>query len=97
MSKMQIPAIPASMVQYSKHWLKYIRKGWKIFQRHAHIVVGDGSRVRFWHDKWCGEQSLQATFPTIFELARANDAMITDLFVFSSGSPQWNVDFISVV
>ncbi|KAG6707832.1 hypothetical protein I3842_06G052100 [Carya illinoinensis] len=75
---------------------KNIRNGWETFMRHTHIVVGDGSRVRFWHDKWCGERCLKDNFPAIFELARVKDAAIADLLAYSDGFSQWNVEFTRV-
>jgi hypothetical protein len=32
--------------------------GWKIFSRHIRLVIGDETRVRFWHDRWCGDTNL---------------------------------------
>jgi hypothetical protein len=33
--------------------LKNIRKGWETFSSFARFEVGDGVRIRFWHDLWC--------------------------------------------
>jgi hypothetical protein len=33
---------------------KFIRKGWENFSKFLRYEVGDGSRIRFWHDLWCG-------------------------------------------
>ena len=33
---------------------KTIRKGWLEFNKREAFKVGDGSRVRFWKDRWCG-------------------------------------------
>ncbi|XP_041001677.1 uncharacterized protein LOC121247381 [Juglans microcarpa x Juglans regia] len=56
---------------------------------------GDGSRVPFWVDIWCGNFCLRDTFPIIFALARVKEASIVELLVFSNGTPQWNIDFIT--
>jgi hypothetical protein len=38
--------------------------------------VGDGSRISFWYDKWCGEVTLKVVFPALYGLACAKDAFI---------------------
>ncbi|KAF5467197.1 hypothetical protein F2P56_017049 [Juglans regia] len=66
---------------------KNIRSLWGTFWGHEHFVVGDGLRVCFWLDIWCGNHCLRDTFPTIFVLARVKEASIADLLVFSNGTP----------
>ena len=34
----------------------------------AKFQIGDGNRVRFWKDLWCGEEALCRSFPTLFSL-----------------------------
>jgi hypothetical protein len=41
---------------------KNIRKGWENFLCHTKFAVGDGSRISFWHDKWCGDVALRQLF-----------------------------------
>ena len=36
------------------------------FSQHLQFDVGDGSRVKFWHDIWCGNCPLKETFPKLF-------------------------------
>jgi len=31
--------------------------------------VGDGSRISFGHDLWCGDTALKVAFPTYFDIA----------------------------
>ena len=31
--------------------------------------MGNGSRIRFWLDLWCGIDPLRYSFPTLFDLA----------------------------
>jgi hypothetical protein len=38
---------------------KNIRRGWREFSSHTRFEVGDGSKIRFWHDKWYGDRSLR--------------------------------------
>ena len=31
-------------------------------------MLGDGSQIRFWEDKWCGEFPLCDQFPTLYAM-----------------------------
>jgi hypothetical protein len=39
-----------------------VYKGWLDFVKYTSFVVGDGSRIKFWHDSWCGDHPL-GSFP----------------------------------
>ena len=45
---------------------KNISRGWPFFSRHILYDIGDGSRVKFWQDRWCGETSLAVSYPDLF-------------------------------
>ena len=47
---------------------KEIRKDWMTLRYNSMFLIGDGCRVRFWKDFWCGEEALYTTFPTLFSL-----------------------------
>lgn len=32
------------------------------FSRFVIFEVSDGFKIRFWHDEWCGDQTLKAAF-----------------------------------
>jgi hypothetical protein len=34
---------------------KNIRKGWSLLCSHTGLILGNGFRIRFWDDVWCGE------------------------------------------
>ena len=59
--------------------------GWEDFSTHILYDVGQGNRVRFWHDGWCGSRPLKAMFPLLFECSRDRDGLIDVLYTFSSG------------
>jgi hypothetical protein len=63
---------------------KYIRRGLGAFLRFIRYEVGDGSKTRFWHDLWCGDQPLKETFL---------DAWVVDHMQFINGNLQWNISF----
>jgi hypothetical protein len=73
---------------------KFIRKGWENFSKFLRFEVGDGSRIRFWHDLWCGDSILKEVFPDLFGIARVKDASVADNLESLGGSIQWNVSFI---
>jgi hypothetical protein len=58
-------------------------------------VVGQGNRVRFWEDKWCGELALKDRFPLLFNCSSNRGATIdTVLHISASGGVgEWNVTF----
>ena len=55
--------------RYSVGLLKAIRKEWNLLSCRILFLVGNGQRVRFWKDKWCGDNSLYASFPSLSTLA----------------------------
>jgi hypothetical protein len=72
---------------------KNIRKGQEEFLGLSRFDVGDGARVKFWHDMWCGDTVLKEAFPVLFEIARAKDASVADNLELLGGSNQWSVSF----
>ena len=47
--------------------------------------VGKGDKVRFLHNKWCGDRSLKDDFPHLFECSRDREVFIDSLFSHSNG------------
>jgi hypothetical protein len=47
---------------------KSIRHGWGDFVRFVRFEAGNGSRIRFWYDVWCGEVALQEHYPDLISL-----------------------------
>jgi hypothetical protein len=41
-------------------------------------VVGDGRRISFWYDLWCGDMVLKVAFPVLFGIACVKDASVAD-------------------
>ena len=41
---------------------KEIRKEWETLLPNALFLIGDGRRVSFWKDLWCGEEALCRSF-----------------------------------
>jgi hypothetical protein len=59
--------------------------------------VGDGLKVRFWHDGWCGEQPLKISFLGLYNIACCKDAWVANYMLFGNGSIQWNIDFTILI
>jgi hypothetical protein len=57
---------------------KYIRRGWKEFSSHTIFELGDGSEIRFWHDKWYRVQVFNDIFPDLYSFACVKDASMAD-------------------
>ena len=43
---------------------KDIRKDWHSLSQNVVFSVGDGRRLRFWKDIWCGEEAMSKVFQT---------------------------------
>lgn len=72
---------------------KGIRKGWDSFERHISFDIGNGAKVRFWKDKWCGELELWRLFPSLFNLAVDKDCLVSSVLQVEEGRVVWNPIF----
>jgi hypothetical protein len=67
--------------------------GWETFSKFVRYGVGDGPKVNFWHDVWCGVQPLKMSYLDLFSITRYKDAWGADHMQFLNGSTQWNIIF----
>lgn len=72
---------------------KYIRAGWESFAKHITFKMGDGSRIKFWKDSWCGDQPLQTRFPELFRLACDPNATVDTHLRFHNATHVWDIEF----
>jgi hypothetical protein len=70
-----------------------IYRGWPSFSKYLFFLVGDGSRVRFWHDRWCGDYPLKEAYPELFFIALDRNASVADLMSRANGMIHWDVLF----
>ena len=70
-----------------------MEEGWETFKSFTRHVVGDGARISFWHDLWCGDTVLKVAFPVLFGIACLKDASVADNMEVMGGSNQWSVSF----
>lgn len=55
--------------------------------------VGDGSQVRFWHDRWCGEVALKDSFPRLYMVARDRDGVVVTAMEWVGDVLMWGPSF----
>ena len=73
---------------------KEIRKDWEILRPRVAFIVGNGRRVQFWKDAWCGEVALCTLFPSLFALAVHKEASVVDTWDCSRDVRGWSPHFI---
>ena len=73
--------------------MENIRKGWHSLSRFFLFEIGDGSKVQFWLDCWCGSSSLADRYPDLFRICRSKEASVVDLMRFTNGVLHWEILF----
>lgn len=53
------------------------------FKKGLRMEIGNGQHMRFWEDKWCGQQPLKREFPLVFLMVAEPLALV---------SKYWNSD-----
>ena len=76
---------------------RFISRDWHRFSSHTKLIPGDGSRISFWEEVWCGNSPLKEAFPGLFSIASNKEASIADNVDLLSGSHQWNVSFLRLL
>ena len=56
-----------------------ISEGWESFAKHFSFMVGDGSRILFWHDKWIGDVPLKILYSQLFMCSANKEACIFEV------------------
>ena len=72
-----------------------ISEGWESFTKHLSFVVGDGSRILFWHDKWTGDVPLKILYPLLFLCSANKEAYVSEVLSPSVGDNNrvWSLSF----
>ena len=73
---------------------KAIRRWWPLVSSSLSFVVGNGMRVKFRKDAWCGGTHLSIAFPTLFALADSKEAEVRDCWSSCVDEERWNPSFI---
>ncbi|GMP55749.1 hypothetical protein CsSME_00020479 [Camellia sinensis var. sinensis] len=53
------------------------------------IKVGNGNRIKFWHDRWCGNSCLKIDFPHLFNLSTDKEGSLYQFFARKISSSDW--------
>ena len=83
----------SSFAPHGVSFWKNIRRGWHSLSRFFLYEIGDGSKVQFWVDSWCGSSSLVDRYPGLFRFCRRKEASVTDLMRFTNGVVHWEIHF----
>ena len=69
-------------------------KEWPLLLQNSAFSLGNGRRIRFWKDVWCGEEVLCSLFPSMFSLAVQKDAMVSDMWNHFREEGGWAPTFL---
>nr|CAN64366.1 hypothetical protein VITISV_031303 [Vitis vinifera] len=69
---------------------KAIRNGWKEFNNRVGFRAGNRRRVRFWKDRWCGEDPLAVAFPELFSISIDREAWVNQMWEQVREGGCWN-------
>ena len=69
------------------------QKCWENFRTHSRFIVGDGTRVKFWKDLWCENQSLEDAFPNLFNLTANKEGWIAKAWEEDGVGGSWGLRF----
>ncbi|KAL6343127.1 hypothetical protein AAG906_019670 [Vitis piasezkii] len=75
---------------------KGIRMNWELVSNRLVFIVGNGRRVRFWRDKWCGDSPLCSSFPSLFALTNDKEESVANVWdsLAEGGWGGWNPCFV---
>ena len=76
---------------------KAVRMDWELVGKEMAFVVGNGRRVKFWRDRWCGEESLRVAFPTLFAIAASKEAWVEEVWDGSLEEGCWALRFLRLL
>ncbi|RVW98940.1 Transposon TX1 uncharacterized 149 kDa protein [Vitis vinifera] len=84
---------------------KAIRKKWGLFDGRVAFHLGNGQRVKFWKDKWCGDGPLCESFPSLFSMSMSKNAWVSEVWnpvddgigwtpLFARVFNDWEIDLV---
>ncbi|RVW40104.1 hypothetical protein CK203_081942 [Vitis vinifera] len=74
-------------------FLKEIRKEGSLLQNKVVFSMGDGRKVKFWKDKWCGSFALCNSFPSLYAFVAFKEAWLVELWDSSREEGVWSPTF----
>ena len=79
---------------YEVGFWKEIRKEWPFMKDKFAFSVGNGRRVRFWEDRWCGDKALSISFPSLYALATSKEVWVVEVWDTIGEVGGWNPRFL---
>ena len=73
---------------------KDVSKETRRLKQNCCFIFGDGNKIRFWEDSWCGEGPLCEPYPALFALADSKEALVANVWDTSRGEGVWNLSFV---
>jgi hypothetical protein len=67
------------------------------FSNFVSFKVGDGARIRFWHDVWCEEAALKSSFLELYSITCDKEALVSDYLDSSGTYIHCNPSFIKAI
>ena len=60
--------------------------------------MGEGTCIRFWHDRWIGDSTLKDLYPELYVCSTVKDACISEVLWIPKGGTVivWNLRFYRV-
>lgn len=74
----------SSSTTFSKIWggiiaaVEHQQSLLEFYVSNLQLKVGNGSRIKFWSDQWCGALCLKEEFPRIFQLSNDKEGLLKD-------------------
>ncbi|XP_028089315.1 uncharacterized protein LOC114289749 [Camellia sinensis] len=65
----------------------------QFFASKLQIVVGNGSRILFWHDRWCMNLKLKEEFPRLFRLSMEKEEKLSYFMQRRDRDGHWSLQF----
>ena len=75
--------------RYGVRLWKAIRNEGLFLNSRLAYQVGNGRRVKFGKDKWCGDEPLCESFPSLYSISLSKDAWVSDVWNPDSDGEGW--------
>lgn len=56
--------------------------------------VGDGRKIRFWHDAWYADSNLASLFPELYQIVSHKNANVNEYVEVIDGRLHWNATLV---
>lgn len=73
---------------------KGIWKGWGVLKKRISFDIGSGDSVRFWKDRWCGDDKLSRSFPLLFRFAATKEDKVSAVIQVNGEAVCWSPYFL---